>query len=188
MFSPEAPSPSLVETASTTGQPTRNRLLAASVTGVSDRPAASRASVAPVQGRSPVPAPFCGAQRLHACRCPVRGGGGLPAAPASNFPCQSGCPAGGKTHHRQQLPALRRQGAGRLQRCFQCTEAAAYRKCDRSSVLCDHRVLPPAPAAWSAPCAPPLARRLRRAGGRQAEGMDGRVPAAARRQSRCRRA
>ena len=48
MFSPEAPRPSLVETASTTGLPTRSRLLAARVTGVSESPAASRASVAPV--------------------------------------------------------------------------------------------------------------------------------------------
>ena len=42
MFSPEAPSPSFVETAMTTGQPTRSRLFAASVTGVSERPSASQ--------------------------------------------------------------------------------------------------------------------------------------------------
>ena len=50
MFSPEAPRPSLVDTATTTGRPARSRLLAARVTGVSDSPAASRARVAPVQG------------------------------------------------------------------------------------------------------------------------------------------
>lgn len=50
MFSHDAPSPSFVETPTTTGHPTRKRLFAASVTGVSEMPAASRASVAPVQG------------------------------------------------------------------------------------------------------------------------------------------
>ena len=50
MFSPDAPSPSLVETPTRTGHPTRSRLFAASVTGVSESPAASLASVAPVQG------------------------------------------------------------------------------------------------------------------------------------------
>ena len=48
MFSPDAPSPSLVETPTRTGHPTRKRLFAASVTGVSESPAASLASVAPV--------------------------------------------------------------------------------------------------------------------------------------------
>ena len=54
MFSPDAPSPSFVETPTTTGHPTRKRLFAASVTGVSEMPAASRASVAPVHHRMPL--------------------------------------------------------------------------------------------------------------------------------------
>ena len=77
MFSPEAPSPSLVDTASTTGQPTRSRLLAASVTGVSDRPAANRESVAPVQGAT-----------TSACAI-LRGPSGSTACSVSS----TGCPA-----------------------------------------------------------------------------------------------
>ena len=77
MFSPDAPRPSLVETATTTGHPTRSRLFAASVTGVSDRPAASRASVVPVQGAmTSASAKRFGPSGSTACRlsstgCPV---------------------------------------------------------------------------------------------------------------------
>ena len=79
MFSPEAPSPSLVETASSTGHPTRSRLFAASVTGVSDSPAARRASVVPVPGATTSPrASSSGPRgppyfRVSSPLCPVRG-------------------------------------------------------------------------------------------------------------------
>ena len=63
MFSPDVPSPSLVETAIKTGHPTRSRLFAASVTGVSERPTASRASVVTVQGAKTI-APFSGGEQV----------------------------------------------------------------------------------------------------------------------------
>ena len=77
MFSPEAPRPSLVDTATTTGRPARSRLLAASATGVSDSPAASRARVAPVQGAMTSASAIC------------RGPSGSTAARVSS----TGCPA-----------------------------------------------------------------------------------------------
>ena len=160
MFSHDAPSPSFVETPTTTGHPTRKRLFAASVTGVSEMPAASRASVAPVQGAiTSALTSFLGPSGSTACNVsntawPVR---------ASSRSCQN-CPVPKRV---SCFAAKLMMGSSSqpcsVSCCAAASAASSVQKLPHTAnamrpFFCVLMCVPPAPAKWSARCVPPLPR------------------------------